>query len=198
MDLKIEKQREVNGVGMGVLTDGTPFLTGRGLARLCGISNARIVELSGDWNDEKRPLTRRVKELLGAKGLAVPAPHIAIEQSSGTFYAYPDPLCIAVLEFYAFDAGANIRQRAINNFRLLAGKALQEFIYTQVGYDPRNEVPSVWKQFHDRVSLTYSSVPSGFFGVFKEIADMIVTLGQAGLAIDSAFVPDLSVRPDTL
>ena len=154
LDLKIEKQREVNGVGMGVLTDGTPFLTGRGLARLCGISNARIVELSGDWNDEKRPLTRRVKELLAAKGLAVSASHIAIEQSSGTFYAYPDPICIAVLEFYAFDAGANIRQRAIDNFRLLAGKALQEFIYTQVGYDPRNEVPGVWKQFHDRVSLT--------------------------------------------
>ena len=56
LDLKIEKQREVDGVGMGVLTDGTPFLTGRGLARLCGISNARVVELSGDWKDEKRTL----------------------------------------------------------------------------------------------------------------------------------------------
>ena len=29
--------------------------------------------------------------------------------------------------------------------------------------------------------------------MFKEIADMIVTLGQAGLAIDSTFVPDGSV-----
>ena len=193
LDLRIEKQKEVNGVGMGVLTDGTPFLTGRGLARLCGISNARVVELSGDWKDEKRALTKRVKELLAAKGIIVPAPHIEIEQISGTFYAYPDALCIAVLEFYAFDAGANIRQRAIDNFRTLAGKALQEFIYTQVGYDPRNEVPAVWKQFHDRVSLTYSSVPAGYFGVFKEIADMIVTLGQAGLAIDSTFVPDGSV-----
>ena len=158
---------------MGVLTDGTPFLTGRGLARLCGISNARIVELSGDWKDENRSLTKQVKKLLAAKGVVVSSPHIAIEQSSGTFYAYPDALCIAVLEFYAFDAGVNIRQRAIDNFRILAGKALQEFIYTQVGYDPRNEVPGVWKQFHDRVSLTYSSVLGGYFGVFKEIAARI-------------------------
>jgi hypothetical protein len=29
--------------------------------------------------------------------------------------------------------------------------------------------------------------------VFKEIADMIVTLGQSGLQIDSSFVPDISV-----
>jgi hypothetical protein len=43
------------------------------------------------------------------------------------------------------------------------------------------------------VSLTYNSVPTGFFSVFKEIADMIVTLGQAGLFIDSSFVPDGSV-----
>jgi hypothetical protein len=32
-----------------------------------------------------------------------------------------------------------------------------------------------------------------YFSVFKEIADMIVTLGQAGLHIDSSFVPDGSV-----
>jgi len=79
------------------------------------------------------------------------------------------------------------------NFRLLAGKALHDFIYTQVGYDPNNAVPVVWQQFHDRVSLTYNSVPRGYFSVFREIADMIVTLGQAGLHIDSSFVPDGSV-----
>ena len=193
LNLQIEKQIEVDGVGMGVLTDGTPFLTGRGLARLCGISNARIVELSADWVDEKRALTRKVKEILASKSIVVEAPHIEIAQRSGAFYAYPDVLCIAVLEYYAFDAGEGIRDTAIKNFRLLAGKALHDFIYSQVGYDPQRHVPAVWRQFHDRVSLTYNSVPTGYFSVFKEIADMIVTLGQAGLAIDSSFVPDGSV-----
>ncbi|WP_187431309.1 hypothetical protein ROLI_030890 [Roseobacter fucihabitans] len=193
LNLQIEKQIEVDGVGMGVLTDGTPFLTGRGLARLCGVSNARIVELSADWVNERRALTKRVKELLESKSIKVEAPHIKINQRSGAFYAYPDVVCIAVLEYYAFDAGEGVRDTAIKNFRLLAGKALHDFIYSQVGYDPEQHVPAVWKQFHDRVSLTYNSVPTGYFSVFKEIADMIVTLGQAGLSIDSSFVPDGSV-----
>lgn len=96
------------------------------------------------------------------------------------------------MEYYAFDA-AEVQPDAQKNFRLLAGTALRTFIYTQVGYDPRNAVPSQWKNFHDRLSLTYDSVPHGFFGVFKEMADMIVNLGQAGLHIDSSFVPDISV-----
>jgi len=37
MDLSIKHQIEIDGVGMGVLPDGTPFLTERGLARLCGV-----------------------------------------------------------------------------------------------------------------------------------------------------------------
>ena len=36
-----------------------------------------------------------------------------------------------------------------------------------------------------------NAVPSGYFGIFKEMADMIVTLGQAGLHIDASFVPDI-------
>ena len=46
---------------------------------------------------------------------------------------------------------------------------------------------------HHRVSLVYNKVPHGYFSVFKEIADLIVTLGQSGLHIDHTFVPDISV-----
>lgn len=41
LDLNIEKQAEVNGLEMGILSDGTPFLTGRGLASLCGVHHTR-------------------------------------------------------------------------------------------------------------------------------------------------------------
>ena len=34
MNLAIDKQVEIDGIGMGVLSDGTPYLTTRGLARL--------------------------------------------------------------------------------------------------------------------------------------------------------------------
>lgn len=42
LDLHIDKQTEIQGIEMGVLSDGTPFLTQRGLARLCGVQNAHI------------------------------------------------------------------------------------------------------------------------------------------------------------
>lgn len=192
LDLWIEKQKEIDGVGMGVLSDGTAFLTGRGLARLCGIDSARVSEMSADWGRVSLPLTIKAKEILNSRGVVLEHPYIEIKQRSGVFHAYPDFLCLAVLEYYAFDAPVT-REEAKKNFRLLAGKALHDFICTQVGYDPKNRVPEVWRQFHDRVSLTYNSVPAGYFGVFKEIADMIVTLGQAGLQIDNTFVPDISV-----
>ncbi len=192
LNLQIEKQIEIDGIGMGVLSDGTAFLNGRGLARLCGIDSSRISEMGTDWDKAMLPLTIKVQELLRARGVSLDHPYIEIKQRSGFFHAFPDILCLAVLEYYAFDA-PTIREEAKRNYRLLAGKALHDFIYTQVGYDPNNLVPLVWRQFHDRVSLTYNSIPQGYFSVFKEIADMIVTLGQAGLHIDSSFVPDISV-----
>jgi hypothetical protein len=193
LDLQIQKQIEIDGVGMGVLSDGTAFLTGRGLARLCGISNARIVEMGQDWSKSPAPaMTAGIRKILAERGLAIDTPYIEVKQRTGVFYAYPDIVSLAVLEYYAFDA-PNRSDQAQKNFRLLAGKALHDFIYTQVGYDPDDFVPHHWQQFHDRVSLTYNSVPKGYFIVFKEIADMIVTLGQAGLQIDSSFVPDGSV-----
>jgi len=190
-ELFIDKQKEIDGVGMGVLSDGTAFLTGRGLARLCGIANPRIVELGQNWStDSPNALTAGVRKILRDKGLSVETPYIEIKQRSGTFYAYSDVVCLAVLEYYAFDQPTD---EAKKNFRILAGKALHDFIYTQVGYDPNNHVPEIWRQFHDRVSLTYNSVPAGYFCVFKEISDIIVHLGQAGLVLDSTFVPDASV-----
>lgn len=194
LDLGIQKQIEIDGVGMGVLSDGTPFLTLRGLSRLCGVNHSVIQAINDEWDDlVPPPRVTRIREILRSHGDNVDLPYIAIQQRSGTFYAYSDAVCLAVLEYYSFDAGQNIREEAKKNYRLLAGKALREFIYTQVGYDPSESVPDIWRQFHDRVSLTYNSVPQGFFGIFKEIADMIVTLGQAGLHIDSSFVPDISV-----
>jgi hypothetical protein len=193
LDLGIEKQIEIDGVGMGVLSDGTPFLTGRGLARLCGITHAQIQRLSVEWiEDAQKPRVTAIKEILQKRGVTLESPYVAVAQRSGTFFAYSDAVCSAILEYYAFDA-AEVQIEAQKNFRLLAGTALRTFIYTQVGYDPHNAVPNAWKQFHDRVSLTYNSVPHGFFGIFKEMADMIVTLGQAGLQINSKFVPDISV-----
>ena len=51
LDLGIQKQVEIDGVGMGVLSDGTAFLTGRGLARLCGVSHRQIQSIGNEWTE---------------------------------------------------------------------------------------------------------------------------------------------------
>ncbi len=194
LPIAVTKSVEIDSVGMGVLADGTPFLSGRGLARLCGVSNSVIVEIGNEWKDEpQKPRIVAIKNTLEERGVRLDSPYVIAKEKGNDIYVYPDVISLAILEYYAFEAGANCREQARKNYRILAGKALREFIYTQVGYDPTNSVPDAWKQFHDRVSLTYNSVPRGHFGVFKEISDLVVTLGQSGLHIDETFVPDISI-----
>lgn len=190
LTLAIEKQVEIDGVGMGVLSDGTPYLTTRGLARLCGVDHSVIVRLAAEWGEEiQRPRINRIRDIMFNKGMNPSQPFIDLE---GNRYWVGDA-CTAILEYYAFDAATDSNTSAIRNYRILAGSGFQRFVYAQVGYDPNSNVPQAWQQFHDRVSLNYNAVPGGYFSVFKEIADLIVTLGQAGLHIDSTFVPDISV-----
>jgi hypothetical protein len=153
-----------------------------------------IQDLTADWADSvPKARVSAVRDILSSRGLSFARPCEAIKKGGATVYAYADAVCLAVLEYYAFEAGGNTKDRAMTNFRKLAGQALREFIYVSVGYDPNTNVPTVRRQFHDRVSLVHDSVPKGYFGVFLEISQMIVTLGQAGLHIDDSFVPDISV-----
>ena len=46
---KVEKQAEVDGVEMGVLENGVPFLTESGLSRMCGINRKGLNNLATDW-----------------------------------------------------------------------------------------------------------------------------------------------------
>jgi len=195
MDLRIEKQVERNGIDMGVLSDSTPFLSGRGLARLCGVHNSVMPEILADWNTEpQKPRIKKIKEILATQGLRFESPIIAsIEIEGAKAYAWSATVCLAILEYYALDAQQGDREQARKNYRLLAGKALHDLIYKEVGYDPHHQIPEDWRVFHDRISLTYNSVPAGYFCIFKEMADIVLHLGQNGLHINSSFVPDISV-----
>jgi hypothetical protein len=88
--LEIDKQTEIQGIGMGVLKDGTPFLNQRGLARLCGIENAHIGTISSQWNDvEQKPRIRAIKDLLSSRGITVESPHLVLTVEGKPMYAYP-------------------------------------------------------------------------------------------------------------
>lgn len=192
-NIKSAKEIEIDGVGMGVLEDGTPYLTGRGLARMCGIGETTLRDFVTEWNSQQfNPRGEKIANLLADQGYLGKPLFIPIEVEGSKHHAYPEAVCMAFLEYYAFDASP-IRDHAKSNYRLLARSSLRAFIYVQLGYDPRNQVPLSWKQFHDRVSLTYNSVPDGYFGVFKEIAEMVIAMIQSEVPVDDKTVPDISV-----
>ena len=191
-DLFSEVETDVGGIGMGVLSDGTPYLNQRGLAALCGVQNAHIGTISAQWGEpEQKPRITNIKEILGKSGFSNPVAHVEIIKSGRVNYCYPAEVCLAVLEYYAFDAGSNCQEEARDNFRLLAGSKLRELIYIQTGYDPSGK--DRFKHWHDRISLNYQSAPRGFFHVFNEAHTIIYELIQAGAKIDSKFVVDISI-----
>lgn len=191
LDLGIELQAEIDGIGMGVLRDGTPFLTGRGLARLVDIENLHIRTISHEWNEDPlKPRVARIKEILDKSGINYKNAHIEIVDGSRTIHAYPAPICLAVLEYYAFDA-AKPRDKARDNFRILAGKALQELIYSKVGYDPTGQ--QRFRKWHERIELNHQSAPAGFFSIFNEAHPIIYELIMAGAEIGEKMVVDISI-----
>ncbi len=195
LPLVIERERDVGGIGMGVLSDGTPFLTQRGLAVLCGVENAHIGTISRDWNREPpTPRVTKIKAILTDRnGESLKSAHVKVPGKSGEIFAYSDLVCLAVLEWYAFEAGQQLQPEALKNFRRLAGQKLRELIYREVGYQPEPAIPLSVQQFLDRVSANHEAVPIGFFSVFKELAGVIVTLIHAGADFGPKFVPDISV-----
>lgn len=192
LDLEVEK--DVGGIGMGVLSDGTPYLNQRGLAVLCGVQNAHIGTISSQWNDaEQKPRVAAIKAVLEKIGVTAPAAHIEITHGGRVHYCYPAEVCLAVLEYYAFDAGANCQPQARDNFRILAGSKLREMIYSQVGYDPSGRYKDRFKKWHDRIALNYQSAPKGFFHVFNEAHTIIYELIVAGADVGPKTVVDISI-----
>jgi hypothetical protein len=193
LQLEIAAEREIDGVGMGVLSDGAPFLTLRGLARMCGVDIAAIVRMTAAWQESPlKPREKKIRELVRAQGADDSAAFLAVMKNGTIHHAVPDAVCMAVLEYYAFEAGGDFKHAA-KSYRLLARKGFRDFIYSQIGYNPTGSAGIAWQQFQDRVSLAYHTVPDGYFSVFKEIADMIVTLIREGADIGNHFLPDISV-----
>ena len=192
LGLTIELDTERNGIGMGVLNDGTPYLSQRGLARLCGVQNAHISTISSQWNEpEQKPRIAAIKSTLAKAGYTAPVAHAEIIHKGVVNYCYPAEICLAVLEYYAFDAGTNCQEPARDNFRLLAGSKLRELIYSQVGYDPTGS--HKFDKWHERIALNFHSCPAGYFSVFNEAHTIIYELIMAGAKIDEHFIVDDSI-----
>ena len=196
LDIGVEITRDVNGIEMGVFDNGTPFLSQRGLAVLCGIENAHIGFLSKEWETErdtsKKKRLQYIKSHLDTHGYAEDKLYIETKKDGRIIYAYPDIVCMAILEYYAFEA-AEVKEEALNNYRLLARYSFREFIYRAVGYNPEQKQLTSWRYYHDRVSLVKNAVPNNYFSIFNEIAGLFVDMIESGLTISDNVIPDISV-----
>jgi hypothetical protein len=196
LKLEVLRSVEVEGlpIEMGVLQDGTPFLSGRGLAKACGISNSTLVEW-GEFTPKLGDSLRagKMAEILAAQKYEgdrffVRVPNGIQFGKEATVSAYPDAVCMAFIEYYAFEAD---KERAKNSFRVLGRRELRKFIYEAIGYDPNQSTLTSWQQFHDRLLL--NKVPSGYFSVFQETSGVVLNAIRSGLICDQHTVPDTSI-----
>lgn len=194
LDLGIEVERVVGGVEMGVLANGIPYLTQRGLSEMSGAARSTIQELTQEWYAAHasgifpRGRMQFFRDYLAKSGFDDPSLFIEIKKDGSPHYAYPDVVCMAVVEYFAFEAQRK-NETALINYRNLARYGVQQFIYDALGYVPDDP----WKLFNARVSLLKDSVPAGYFSVFKESTGLVVDLINAGLPVNQHTMPDSSV-----
>lgn len=176
----------VDGIEMGVLDDGTPYLTGRGLARAIGTTESTIRGQRDEWAAGKRD--GKFAKLLASTGFD--EPHIAIPvgtAGANRFDAYPEPVVMAMLEYYAFEIN---KPEAILAYRKLARAGFRLFVYAALGFDPASLLQE-FQEFRDRLRL--HALPDGYFSVFREMADLLLAAIQGGLRLGFKTIPDISV-----
>jgi hypothetical protein len=188
-DTGVALTQEIDGVEMGILEDGTPFLTGRSLARLCGVVPSAVIKQADNWLSGNR--SGRLGKMLVDGGHDADSLYIKTSYKGREVHAYPDSVCMVFLEYYAFEVDGQASDVARKNYRTLARSTLRVFIYKALNYNPTRAVSDSWQQFHDRLLL--NNAPTGFFSVFKEIADVILSAIKGGLRVDHETVPDISV-----
>lgn len=195
LDLGVEIQKDINGIEMGVLENGMPFLTQRGLAGICGQSHKRIYDISNQWEEHyhdevisSKDRISFIREYLFTNGYKEPKLYIECNEGAKVTHAFPEIVCMAILEFYAFESRVKT-QEAIGSYRKLSRFGLQEFIYKSLSYTPNDK----WKYYLDRFSLLENKIPAGYFTIFQEIATMVVSIINSGLTVNDKTIPDISV-----
>lgn len=182
-----------DGIEMGVLENGMPYLSQRGLVKMSGIARTSFQNLSSNWKNEKESGTGfEINKLLLEAGYNEDELFIEVEVGGRKTYAYTEPVCLAILEYYAFDAKKK-SDVAQNSFRTLSKAGFRVFVYQYTGYKPQHQHLDSWKHFHDRIDLVYNKVPKGYYCMFREIAGMIVSLIRQNILVNDKIIPDISV-----
>ena len=182
---KISKFGNFDGFELGVLIDGIPFASAGGLAVLCGVTTKTITDVGqyvADSEDKFR--AGKIAALLieyAYQGDKLYEVHIHDGQE---VYAYPEPVCMAFLEYYAYEAGQRCTQKAKNLARALMRKSFKDFVYELVGYKETKRSSFseyVLSRFLIHHDVDEMPLPDGYFCLFDK---MIELLQKFDLSID--------------
>ncbi|EJD6508510.1 hypothetical protein M0I01_RS12980 [Providencia rettgeri] len=189
------KEVEFDGIQMGIMNDGTPYLTLRGLSRLCGVDHRVLGRLTTNWLEERtKPRGKKIDSILRGKGLTLSSLYTVLNNNTGEVYAYSDSVCMAILEYYALDADSSTFDNSVakKRYRDLAEYSLRRFIFLNLGIDPENPLRSAWKCFQERLQLN-ANIPFGYFSIFSEMADLTLRMINTGFNLGPASIPDISI-----
>lgn len=107
LDLDVKQEAVINGIEMGVLDNGIPYLTQNGLANVCGVQRLRIKEITDEWAQSvengifKKGRMTFIGTYLLNEGFTDEKLYIPIIRNGVEYHAYPDVVCMAILEYYA-------------------------------------------------------------------------------------------------
>ncbi|HKO70857.1 MAG TPA: hypothetical protein VJV58_08000 [Bradyrhizobium sp.] len=196
LDVDIEVERTIGGIEMGVLQNGMSYLTPAGLEEAAGAARSTVFELSQEWEAamnggvfSRQGRISFFHEYLSENGYTHRHLYIEILREGSTYYACPDIVCMAFLEYFAFETLKN-NPRAIENYRSFARFGFQQFVYKALGYTP----PDKWKYLHDRISIQNGSAPEGYFIVFSEVSGIVIDLINADLLVSEKTIPVFGVE----
>lgn len=174
---KITNFGQFDGIEMGVMDDGTPFLSGAGLSQMCGVVPSVITDL-GEFISLGRTKPRGAK----IANILSQTPDFSsdrffekIPHNGQIVNAYPEAVCMAVLEYYAFEAGERCTDKAKQISRLLMRKTFRDFVYSLVGYNkPRLSFSDyMLSRINHHHAVSRNPLPDGYFCLFDKMIELL-------------------------
>lgn len=105
---------------MGVLENGMPYLTQRGLAEMSGASRKALFDITQEYAEAQKTgvFTRSrmtyLRDNLLSKGYDEPQLFIEIEKNGSPYFGYPDLVCMAVTKYFVFEAQVKTRRPSLS------------------------------------------------------------------------------------
>lgn len=173
---KISHFDEFDGIELGIFNDGTPFASARGLSALCGVTPKAITDV-GEYVDvdEDKFRAGKIASLLGQYGFKGEKLYVNFQYKDQIVNAYSEPVCMAFLEYYAYEAGKRCTNKAKEVARVLMRKSFKDFVYALVGYKTQKTSFSDYtldRIFHHH-NVDVNPLPDGYFCLFDKMIELL-------------------------